>query len=149
MFPSAKVTLRKSKHRHVSNGWKGLDIRNKSYVGKKSIWSLEICENWPWSLRYKTCISFLWIFFSKVTNFKPFCSNDASLKWKNPQHQSCIYFQYDQFRLKFCIIWIFYEEFMGTWSWTFFKFNDLGPKWPIIFCIITCVYFRIMKFCPT
>jgi hypothetical protein len=45
MFISSKFPYGKSKHGNVSNGWKGLDIRNKIYIGKKSIWSLEICEN--------------------------------------------------------------------------------------------------------
>jgi hypothetical protein len=31
---------------NVSNGWKALEIRNKSHVGKKFIWHLEISENW-------------------------------------------------------------------------------------------------------
>jgi hypothetical protein len=47
MFSSSKLSIGKSKHRNVSNDWKGLDIRNKSYVGQKSICSLEIYENWP------------------------------------------------------------------------------------------------------
>jgi hypothetical protein len=31
---------------NVSNGWKALEIRNKSHVGQKFIWNLEINENW-------------------------------------------------------------------------------------------------------
>jgi hypothetical protein len=45
-FISSKVSIGKFKHKHVANGWKGLDIRNKSYVEQKSIWSLENYENW-------------------------------------------------------------------------------------------------------
>jgi hypothetical protein len=110
---------------------------------------LENYENWLWSLRYKTCLGFLWIFLPKVINFKPFCFYDASLKCKNLKHKRWISFQDDQFGLKFCIIWILYEKVMGTWSWTFSHFNDFGPKWPIMFCIIQCTSFRIMKFCST
>ena len=79
--------------------------------------------------------------------FKSFCLNDASSKWQNHQHESWRSFYGNQCGLKFCIIWNFYEKVMGTWSWTFSHFNDFGPKWPIMFCIITCVYFSIMKFC--
>jgi hypothetical protein len=45
LFSSSKIPFGKSKHKHVGNGWKGLDIRNKSYVEKKSIWSVENIEN--------------------------------------------------------------------------------------------------------
>jgi hypothetical protein len=31
---------------NASNGWKALEIRNKSHVGQKLIWHLEINENW-------------------------------------------------------------------------------------------------------
>jgi hypothetical protein len=41
------MPLEKLKHRHVGNGWKGLDMRNKCYVEQKSIWSWENIENWP------------------------------------------------------------------------------------------------------
>ena len=43
-FSSSKLTLAKSKHDHVSNGWKGFDVRNNCYVGQKSILSVEIGE---------------------------------------------------------------------------------------------------------
>jgi hypothetical protein len=39
--PSWKV-----KKINVSNGWKALGTRNKSHVGKKFIWSLELNGNW-------------------------------------------------------------------------------------------------------
>jgi hypothetical protein len=44
MFNSSKIPFAKSKYDHVSNGWKGLDVRNNCYVGKKYIWSVEIYE---------------------------------------------------------------------------------------------------------
>jgi hypothetical protein len=43
-FSSSKIPFAKSKHDHVSNGWKGFDVRNNCYVGQKSIWSVEIGE---------------------------------------------------------------------------------------------------------
>ena len=40
----------------MSNGWKSLEIRNKSYVEKKIIWHLEINENLLSKFGHKTCI---------------------------------------------------------------------------------------------
>ena len=121
---SSKMPCPKLKCNLMSNGWKTYCIRNKCYVDQNSIWALEINENWTWSVGCKTCIC---VIFQNWPKFKPFCLNDASSKWQNLQYESCISFQGNQFALKFCIIWIFDEEVMGTWSWTFSPFNAFGP----------------------
>jgi hypothetical protein len=39
---------------NVSNGWKVLEVSNKSHVGQKIIWHFEIDQNWLGIFKYKT-----------------------------------------------------------------------------------------------
>jgi hypothetical protein len=38
----------------VSNGWKAIEIRNKSHVGQKIIWHVQVNQNWLGKFKYKT-----------------------------------------------------------------------------------------------
>ena len=110
---------------NVSNGWKSLEIRNKSRVGKKFIWSLEIYENWLWSFMYKTC---LWNICQKWPTSSPSVSLMQASNGKTYNIKVVDILNMINLDLNFASFGFFDEKVMGTWSWTFFIFQWFWSK---------------------